>query len=125
MKWYENYDTIFEMFEQGYIDVDETSFYFRSDPKEQDRFIGFLPEYEKPYWVGLCDIPDGCEFATAKELFEARIYDSQSLKERWSDVVLCMMNGVDVDSVNRDWFKRRWSDESEEDSNGTAHRGDE
>ena len=90
------------LFDSKRDDVDETAFYFKSDPDETERFIGFLPEYDKPYWVGYCDIKDGCEFKTAKELFEAPIYDGKSLKDRWDDVVLYQIGGISA----TDWEER-------------------
>lgn len=44
------------------------SFIFQSDPLSEDHMIGYLPQYDKPYWVGGCDIPDGCEFKTANSI---------------------------------------------------------
>ena len=70
------------------------SSFFSSDPLSEDHMIGYLPQYDKPYWVGDCDIPDGCEFKTAKEMFEANIFDGRSLKERWDDVVLVNIGGI-------------------------------
>ena len=66
--------------------IDETTFYFSDDPDETERYLGFLPQYEQPYWVGYCDIPDGAEFYTAEELLNAKIYNGKSIKERWSTV---------------------------------------
>jgi hypothetical protein len=68
------------------ICIDETCFYFADDPQEIDHFLGFLPQYDEPYWVGFCDIPNGCEYRTADELIEAKIFDGKSLKERWDTV---------------------------------------
>lgn len=82
MKWYQDYNFIFAQFEKGDERVDETTFYFRSNPEEVEHYIGYLSQYEKPYWAGYCDIEDGCEFKTAKELFEAKIYDKRSIKDR-------------------------------------------
>ncbi len=97
MKWYEDYDLILSLFENANVWVDETKFYFRDDPEEDEHFLGYLPQYEEPYWVGYCDIPDGTEFKTAKEMFEAKIYDGQSIKERWENVVLVTLGGINVD----------------------------
>lgn len=94
MKWYQDYDFVLSQFEKGDERVDETTFYFRSDPKETEHYIGYLSQYEKPYWAGYCDIEDGCEFKTAKELLEAKIYDGKSIKERWDEVVLLEFGGI-------------------------------
>jgi len=93
------YEELLSIFEKA-KNCDETVFYFKSDPKETEHYIVFLPEYEKPYWVGLCDIKDGCEFKTAKEMFEAPIYDGKSIKERWNEIIVCAINGCSVE----DWL---------------------
>ena len=54
--------------------MDETYFYFTDEIGEPEHYIGCLLQYDKPYWVGLCDIPDGMEFLTAEELVNAKIY---------------------------------------------------
>lgn len=79
-------------------------FYFRSDPEEGEHYIGCLSQYEKPYWAGYCDIPDGCEFETAKELFEANIYDGKSIKDRWAELVLVSIGGINVDDWEKSWI---------------------
>ncbi|MGN0612362.1 MAG: hypothetical protein ACI4JB_00540 [Porcipelethomonas sp.] len=57
--------------------IDETVFYFDDDPDKTEHYIGYLPQYDKPYWAGYCDIENGCEFSTAEELFGAKIYDGR------------------------------------------------
>ena len=96
MLWYKNYNRFLEFFSVGKDLVDETKFYFVSDPKETEHYIGFVTHFstDKPFWAGHCDIPDGCEFSTAKELFEAPIYDGKSIKDRWDEVVLCDIGGI-------------------------------
>lgn len=104
MKWYQNYEFILAQFEKGDEHVDETTFYFRSDPQEVEHYIGYLPQYEKPYWAGYCDIENGCEFKTAKELFEAKIYCGQSIKDRWDDLVLINIGDISVNDCAKSWF---------------------
>lgn len=29
--------------------------------QKSEHYIGFLPQFEKPYWVGYCDIDEGYE----------------------------------------------------------------
>jgi hypothetical protein len=111
---YEELLSIFEKTEN----CDETVFYFKSDPKETEHYIGFLPEYEKPYWVGLCDIKDGCEFKTSKEMLEAPIYDGKSIKERWNEIIVCAINGCSVE----DWLIYNNSKLIEEDDKPCTHR---
>lgn len=104
MKWYQDYDFILALFKKGDERVDETTFYFRSDPEEIEHYIGYLPQYDKPYWAGYCDIEDGCEFETAKELFEVKIYNGKSIKDRWNDLVLVSIGGVSVDDWDKSWL---------------------
>ncbi|MEY8428528.1 hypothetical protein AALA00_12595 [Lachnospiraceae bacterium 46-15] len=104
MKWYEDYDFMLAQFKKGDERVDETMFYFRSDPEEVEHYIGYLSQYDKPYWAGYCDVPDGCEFKTAEELFEAKIYDGKSIKDRWEELVLVNIGGISVDDWEKSWF---------------------
>ena len=96
MKWFEDYNKFFEIFKKYSTFADETVFYFKSDINKYDHYIGYLPEYDKPYWAGYCDIPDGCEFESAEELFNAKIYNGKSIKERWKDIILLNISGVDI-----------------------------
>ena len=105
-QWYQNYDLLLDLFEKGDARVDETVFYFRSDPDENEHYIGYLPEYGKPYWAGYCGIKDGCEFETAKELFEAKIYDGKSIKDRWDGLVLVEIGGISVYEQAVEWFEK-------------------
>ena len=93
---YEKFLRIFENADK--YNVDETLFYFDDDPSGEDHFLGWIGGQEKPYWVGYCDIEDGCEFRTAHEMFEAKIYDGKSLKERWEQAVVCTIGGIDAET---------------------------
>lgn len=97
-----DFDYYFAQLKIGKL-VDETCFYFVDDPKETEHYIGYLPEYEKPYWSGYCDIPDGTEYKTAEELINAPIWNGKSLKERWEDVRICHIEGI---SLN-EWLKQK------------------
>lgn len=87
---------LFRQLEAGAM-IDETCFYFKDDPEEEEHYLGYLPKYKKPYWVGHCDIKDGCEFETASELMNAPIYNGKSLKSRWNEVVVVSIEGLDVE----------------------------
>lgn len=50
--------------------------------------MGFLFGSKKPYWVGYCDIENGCEFESANELVDPPIFDGKSLRARWNDVII-------------------------------------
>jgi hypothetical protein len=94
-----NYDYFFRKLKDG-KSIDETCFYFADDPQVSKHYIGFLPKYEKPYWVGYCDIHDGCQFHTAEELVGAKIFDGKSLKERWANVRIISIWTICLD----DWL---------------------
>lgn len=74
---------------------------FMDDLQESDHYIGYLPEYEEPYWVGYCDIPDGCEYRSAEKLLEAKIFDGKSLREQWSNVCIVSIEGICL----QDWMR--------------------
>ena len=93
---YEKFLRIFENADK--INVDETTFYFDDDPEEQEHYLGWIGGQEKPYWVGYCDIPDGCEYSSAEEMFTAKIYDGKSLKERWEHAVIYNIGGIDAET---------------------------
>lgn len=84
------YDQLLYAFEHDDIfSIDETVIYFIDEDESRDvHYIGCLRQYDKPYWAGLCDIPGGTEFATAEELFTAKIYDGLSIKDRWDKAVV-------------------------------------
>ena len=74
--------------------------------KTNEYFIGYLPKYknglrriknDKPYWAGLCDIPNGCNLSTARELVDAKIYHGNSLCELWDEIVICSIAGLSVE----------------------------
>lgn len=90
-----SYEFFLKIFEHDEVFlVDETLFYFDDEPKnQQEHYLGCLREYDKPYWVGYCDIPDGEEFLTAKEMLEAKIFEGKSIKDRWERVVIVNIGG--------------------------------
>ena len=92
-------DYLIQEFKAG-MNVDETSFTFEKDNQDLLRYIGYSENDPLPYWAGLCDLPDGRRFRTADELFEAKIYDGKSLKERWDEVTIYSINSLPLD----DWL---------------------
>ncbi len=92
-----DFECFFQQLLKG-IWIDETCFYFVDDPNRVERFLGYLPQYDMPYWVGYCDIPNGTEFNTADELVNAKIYDGKSLKERWEEVRIISIEGISLES---------------------------
>ena len=97
------YQKLFNLFDRKAINIDETSFYFRDDPCKTEHFIGYTPQYESPYWVGYCDIECGCDFKTAKELFEAPIFDGKSIKDRWNEVEIIAIGAINIDEYNEEF----------------------
>jgi hypothetical protein len=92
-------DYLLQEFKAG-KNIDETCFSFESDPITEFRYIGYSENDPLPYWAGLCDLPDGRRFQTADELFEAKIYDGKSLKERWDEVTIYSIYSFPLD----DWL---------------------
>ena len=86
--------------------IDETMFYFADDPSEEEHYLGCIRDFEKPYWAGYCDIPDGAEFGTAAELLNAPIYDGLSVRDRWQNVVL-----VDIGGIPAEVWLRQYKDD--------------
>lgn len=95
-----DFDYFFKQLEYGEY-IDETNFFFIDDPNEYDHYLGYIPQHEKPYWIGYCDVPDGCDFFTAEELVNAKVFDGKSLKERWDKVRIVNIYGICLD----DWIK--------------------
>ncbi|TCL60559.1 hypothetical protein EDD76_102257 [Kineothrix alysoides] len=95
-----DYDYFVKQLNSG-ISVDEIRFEIIGDTEYNDCYIGYQSPYEKPYWAGLCDIKDGCEFRTAKELVNAKIYRGKSIKELWDRIELITLAGVCLE----DWLK--------------------
>lgn len=94
------YDFFEEKLAAGSL-VDEIFFYFSDDENESEHCFGYMNGYERPYWVGLCDIQGGCDFESAADLLNAPIYNGQSLKDRWQQVIICSIAGCSP----REWMK--------------------
>lgn len=83
--------------------MNDTTFYF-DDDDEGIHYFGCQKGYENPYWVGYCDIPDGCDFLTARELFEAKIFNHQSIKDRWEHLVFVNIGAIQA----QEWLELYW-----------------
>lgn len=101
------FETLFKLFDEKHINIDETSFYFKDDPQKIVHYIGYIPQYDLPYWIGYCDIKGGCDFVTAKELFEAPVFDGRSLKDRWENVELITIGAINIDEWKIDFCPPR------------------
>lgn len=100
-----SFDYLYSLFKNG-EGVDETVFVFMTDNSKTEHYLGYLPNEEnhindKPYWAGYCDIEDGFCCSTAEELFNAKIYNELSIKERWPEVYVKQIGGINVD----DWLE--------------------
>lgn len=51
--------------------------------------------------MGYCDIEDGCEFLTAREMMCADIFDGRSIKDSWAQVIIDAIGGIGTD----DWLE--------------------
>ena len=91
MKWYEDYNTVLQKFETAGEFMDETEFYFTSDHKKQLHCIG-------------------CEYVTAKEMFEAKIFDKRSINDRWHELVMVNIGGIPADDYHPATAKRLSAD---------------
>ncbi len=101
-----SYDYILKLFESKHEQIDESTFMFKDDPEETERYIGYIRK-DDIYWVGYCDYPDGADFKTAKEMFEAPIYDGKSIKDRWDQVELLTICARPVDSWLEEFDKEK------------------
>lgn len=94
-----SFETFLKILEQDdTYSIDETSFYFEDDPNEEEHMLGCLRDYDKPYWIGYCDIPDGAEYYTALELLTAKIFDGRSIQDRWDHIVFCNIGMLDAET---------------------------
>lgn len=92
-----DYDFFLKTLKENGPWLDETFFYFSDESTEQEHWLGCMLSQKKPYWVGGCDIPDGCEFDTAEELMNAPIYNGKSLCDRWAEVRIISTMGISLD----------------------------
>jgi len=99
-------DMLIEFFSMG-KNVQDTVFVFNDDPEQEVHYIGVEHRFEpdKPYWAGYCDIKNGISFPTAEELFDAKIYDGKSIRERWDHIELWDIAGLSPE----DWLELCWN----------------
>ena len=95
-----DYDFFFKQLKAGNY-IDETCFYFIDDEKQSEHYLGFLPKFDLPYWIGYCDVPDGKEYKTAEELVNDKVFDGKSLIERWNELRINSIEGISLD----DWLQ--------------------
>lgn len=77
--------------------INDMSFSFKQDETKILHYIGVTKEAHDPYWSYFSDDSGVKRFHTAEELFNAKIYNGQSLRERWSEVTIVHMNGMPIE----------------------------
>lgn len=95
------YEQLLELFEKR-ENIESTEFYFSDDPYKRIHTIGYDPNLEKPYHARYFDEQDIHYFSTADELFNAPVYENESIKDRWKTVVIISMGGKDMRKVSKD-----------------------
>ena len=74
--------------------IGEMCFIFSDDEKKTEHYLGYTDRRDEPYWIGYCDIKDGCGFQTAEELVKAPVFDHKNLQERWNKVQIESIDGL-------------------------------
>lgn len=89
------YEQLLEMFEKR-EDIESTKFYFSDDPYKRIHTIGYDPNLEKPYHARYFDEEDIHYFSTANELFNAPVYENESIKDRWKTLIIIRIGKRDM-----------------------------
>lgn len=95
------YEQLLDIFEKK-EDIGSTEFYFSDDPYKRIHTIGYDSNLDKPYHARYFDEEDIHYFSTADELFNAPVYENESIKDRWKNVVIISMGGKDMRKVSKD-----------------------
>ena len=89
------YEQLLEIFEKK-EDIESTKFYFSDDPYKRIHTIGYDPNLEKPYHARYFDEEDIHYFSTANELFNAPVYENESIKDRWKNLIIIRISKRDM-----------------------------
>jgi hypothetical protein len=89
------YEQLLEIFEKK-EDIESTKFYFSDDPYKRIHTIGYDSNLEKPYHARYFDEEDIHYFSTAKELFNAPVYENESIKDRWKNLIIIRISKRDM-----------------------------
>lgn len=76
---------------------------FSFDSDSMARVIGYAEDNQKPYWATVPGHSRPANFETIDDLFDAKIYNNQSLKERWSEVKIERIDGLTLTN----WLSRK------------------
>lgn len=81
----------------------EISFCFSDDKYSKEHMIGYKDKFkqEKPYWIGVCDVINGCEFSSAEELLKAKVFGGKSMLDRWDEIIFLDVNGITAAMWNK------------------------
>ena len=89
-------------------DIESTKFYFSDDPYKRIHTIGYDSNLEKPYHARYFDEDDIHYFSTANELFNAPVYENESIKDRWKNLIIIRISKRDMRLSSRnkkqDWL---------------------
>lgn len=89
------YEQLLEIFEKK-EDIESTKFYFSDDPYKRIHTIGYDSNLEKPYHARYFDEEDIHYFSTANELFNAPVYENESIKDRWKNLIIIRISKRDM-----------------------------
>ncbi|QHW36903.1 hypothetical protein GZH82_06020 [Staphylococcus ursi] len=74
--------------------LDNLAFSFKSDNNDVCYFIGCINGEENPYSEFFSDYSELKTFENVEELFNSNIFNGKSLKERWTEVLIDSINGI-------------------------------
>ena len=89
------YEQLLEIFEKK-EDIESTEFYFSDDPYKRIHTIGYDSNLDKPYHAKYFDEEDIHYFSTANELFNAPVYENESIKDRWKNLIIIRISKRDM-----------------------------
>lgn len=85
--------------------IGEMCFIFSDDKEKTEHYLGYTADWDEPYWIGCCDIKDGCGFQTAEELVKAPVFDHKSLQERWDKVQIESIDGLTLEEWRQNCYR--------------------
>ena len=86
-------DDVYTRFEQDLGKI-EISFYFRTDLQKRTHSFEYFEKLIQPYWASAPDGSKSLFYPTTRELFEAKIFDGESLRESWPEFVITDQHGM-------------------------------
>ena len=80
------------------IDGEYTIFGYLKEAKAWQGWRWVTTHYDRPFWIGDCDIPNGVDFATAEELVNAPVFGGKSMREVWPQMEIDGAAGMPVEA---------------------------